>query len=85
MRHVVWRVVGECVSVLWRGGVVDAGKKGKRQRHSQQKQKRTFPKTTFSLFPFFSSFSSTLFSLPSTLPPSLPSYPHIYPFFMLYT
>ena len=64
--------------VLW--------EKGKRQRHSQTKTKKTFPKTTFSLFPFFpSSFSSTLFSLPSTLPPSLPSYPYTHLFFMLHT
>ena len=50
-------MVGERVSVsVCCGGVVGAGKKGKRQRHSQTKTKRTFPKTTFSLFPFFHLF-----------------------------
>ena len=48
-------MVGECERVFW-CGVVGAGKKGKRQTHSQTKTKRTFPKTTFSLFPFFPLF-----------------------------
>ena len=47
----VW--CGECERVLWCGGEGGAGKKGKKQTHSQTKTKRTFPKTTFSLFPFF--------------------------------
>ena len=46
------------------------GKKGKRQRHSQTKTKRTFPKTTFSLFPFFPPLFLPLFS------PCLPLFHH---------
>ena len=48
-----WMSVNVCCGV-WCGGC--CGKKGKRQTHSQTKTKRTFPKTTFSLFPFFHLF-----------------------------
>ena len=63
---------GWWVSVsVWCGVVVWwAQKKGKRQRHSQTKTKRTFPKTTFSLFPFFSPLFHPLFS------PCLPLFHH---------
>ena len=50
-------ILDECEHVLWCGCVVGAGKKkGRGKRHSQTKTKRTFPKTTFSLFPFFHLF-----------------------------
>ena len=63
-------VCGECVRVLWPGGVVGAGKKGKRQRHSQTKTKRTFPKNHFFPFPFFPPLFLPLFS------PCLPLFHH---------
>ena len=84
MRHVSW-CVGGCERVLWRGGVVGAGKKGRGNHTVKQKQKGLFPKPLFPFSLFSTSFSSTLFSLPSTLPSSLPSYPHTHLFFMLYT
>ena len=75
MRRVVWCVVGECERVLWRGGVVGAGKKGRGKDTVKQKQKGLFPKPLFPFSLFFHLFFFHLFSLPSTLPPSLPSYP----------
>ena len=52
-------------------------KKGKRQNTQSNKNKKDFSQNHFFPFSLFSSsFSSTLFSLPSTLPPSLLSYPY---------
>ena len=66
-------------------GVVGAGKKREDANTVKQKQKGLFPKPLFPFSLFSTSFSSTPFSLPSTLPPSLPSYPNTHLFFMLHT
>ena len=71
MLYDVWRVracVLLCVVVWWCGGC--KGEKGKRQRHSQTKTKRTFPKNHFFPFPFFPPLFLSLFS------PCLPLFHH---------
>ena len=62
-------------------GVMVAGEKGKRQTHSQTKTKRTFPKTTFSLFPFFHLFFFHSFLLAfhsSTITPFLSNHSPVF-------
>ena len=51
---VIWCVVGEFERVLWCGGCRE--KREEANTQSNKKQKRTFAKTTFSLFPFFRLF-----------------------------
>ena len=63
--HVMVCTNASCCVVWWVWG-----KKGKGQRHSQTKTKRAFPKTTFSLFPFFLPLFLPLFS------PCLPLFHH---------
>ena len=77
-------MVGECERVLWCGDVVSARGKREEAKTQTNKNKKDFSQNHFFPFSLFSSsFSSTLFSLPSTLPPSLPSYPytHLFPCF----
>ena len=67
-----------CDVYVWCGVVVwwVQEKKGRGKTQQSNKSKKDISQNHFFPFPFFfSSFSSTLFSLPSTLPPSLPSYP----------
>ena len=68
---VVWWVQG--------GGGREEAKTRSNKNKKDFSQKPLFP---FSLFS--TSFSSTLFSLPSTLPPSLHSYPNTNTFFMFH-
>ena len=86
MCHVVWWVVSVDVSVCCGGVAVwrMQKKKGRGKDTVKQQQKGLFPKPLFPFSLFSSSFSSTLFSLPSTLPLSLLSYPGTHLFFMLY-
>ena len=62
MRHVVWWVMGECERVLWCGGEWVQGEKGKRQTHSQTKNKKDFCQNHFFPFPFFPPLFLPLFS-----------------------
>ena len=68
--HQCVMLLGECERVLWRGGVVGAGKRGRRKHTVKQKPKGLFPKPLFSLFPFF-----LLFFFHSFLP-CLPPFHH---------
>ena len=77
-----WCAPMRLVVVWWCGGCREIGEEAKTESN---KNKKGFSQNHFFPFPFFSSsFSSTLFSLPSTLPPSLPSYPYTHLFFMLH-
>ena len=88
--HVMLCTNASCCMVWWVWACVVAwwlSARGKREEANtvKQKQKGLFPKPLFP-FSFFSPlFSSTLFSWPSTLPPSLPSCSYTHLFFMLHT